>query len=112
MSVFREDDTSSFQEITSGIEGTVTVDEPKMLCFSVPYSDNWTAYVDGAETEIRIADRFMPAVELTPGSHTVRLIYHNRYLTIGLMLSVISLLIFLLLEGWLILYYRKKGCNR
>ncbi len=112
MSVFREDDTSSFQEITSGIEGTVTVDEPKMLCFSVPYSDNWTAYVDGTETEIRIADRFMPAVELTPGSHTVRLIYHNRYLTIGLMLSVISLLIFLLLEGWLILYYRKKGCNR
>ena len=107
MSVFRQDDTSDFKEITNGIEGRLTLNEAKMLCVSVPYSENWKAYVDGVETEIIAADQFMLGINLQPGSHTVRFLYHNRDLSIGLILSMISIVIFIITECG-VRKYRKK----
>ena len=106
---FRETDTSDFKEITNGIEGTLETDKPEMLCVSVPYSGNWIAYVDGVDTEIKIVDQFMLGVELEPGKHTVQFIYHNRFISIGLMISVISIIVFILMEYVLVMSRRKKG---
>ena len=98
MGVFREDDTGSFREITNGIAGTLTLDSPKMLCVSVPYSENWTVYVDGVRKELTLVDQFMPGVALEPDRHDVQFLYHNRSLSIGCMVSIISIIAFILLE--------------
>lgn len=75
---------------TDIISGTISLDEPKILCFSVPYSIGWTAYVDGKETELYQANIKNMALALDEGTHHINLIYHTPYLRTGAVLSVIG----------------------
>lgn len=75
---------------TDTIQGNISLDEPRILCFSVPYSAGWTAYVDGEKTTLYQANIKNMAVVLDAGSHDVKLVYHTPYLRAGAVLSVIS----------------------
>ena len=80
---------------------------------SVPYEPGWTATVDGEEvalaetfdpsaTTVRLTDAVI-AFPLSAGTHTVTLRYRTPGLTLGCIISAISLLAF----GGL-LYLRRK----
>lgn len=70
-------------------EGTDT-----MLLTSIPYEkDCWTAKVDGVEVPVETFADMMISLPLTPGTHTIELIYYPNGLNIGLVITGVSLLL-------------------
>lgn len=91
------------------VTGTITLDESKLLCLSIPYSSGWTAYVDGQETQLLRANTMYMALPLTAGAHTVELRYTTQGLKAGAILSAAGILTFC---GVLLCSRRTKGRNR
>lgn len=78
--------------VTNGLEGKISVSEPKVLLIALPYSKGFKAYVDGKETELKEADTMYMALELEPGEHEIRLTYCTPYLPAGFCLTCIGIL--------------------
>lgn len=76
---------------TSEITGEITVNEPKVLVVTIPKTDGWTAYVDGKEQEILTANIMFMGLELEPGHHDIRFVYHTPGLRLGFAISVVTL---------------------
>ena len=68
---------------TDTICGNISLDKPRVLCFSVPYSVGWTAYVDGEEATLYQANIKNMALVLDAGDHAVELVYRTPYLRVG-----------------------------
>jgi len=94
------------------IDGKITLDKGRLLFFSIPYDTGWHAEVDGKPTMLgRVNIGFM-GLPLAPGEHTVSLRYRQPYLRLGLLVSLLSLLIY---GGALIKTRHKRrhsGCYR
>lgn len=73
---------------TDTVSGTISLEKPQVLCFSIPYSAGWTAYVDGEKTVLYQANIKNMAVPLDAGTHDVRLVYRTPYLRMGACLSL------------------------
>ena len=86
------------------IGGKISLSDRKALVFSIPYSEGWTAYVDGEKTEIQEANTMYMALELPKGEHEIRLVYSTPYLKTGLCLTCIGVLCYIVL----VLINRKK----
>ena len=86
------------------ISGKISLSDRKALVFSIPYSEGWTAYVDGEKTEIQEANTMYMALELPKGEHEIRLVYCTPYLKTGLCLTCIGVLCYIVL----VLINRKK----
>ena len=63
------------------LAGNVRAEEPQVLLLTIPYSDGWSAQVDGKPAKIMRADTAFMAIDLPAGEHRVEL----RYATPGLM---------------------------
>ena len=62
----------------------VTTEESGYVLLTVPYSEGWTATVDGQKADILKADRAFMALEVAAGDHEIVLHYKTPYLTAGL----------------------------
>lgn len=82
---------------TDIITGRISLDTPKLLCMSIPYAKGWRAYVDGKETEVLRANVQYMAIALDAGEHRVRLVYDTPLLKVGIFISVVSALFFVIL---------------
>lgn len=91
---------------TDSITGDISLDCPKVLCFSIPYSIGWKAKVDGEEIPIYQANTMYIGIPLNAGKHTISLEYATPFLKEGFYISCISILIFIL---YILLSKRKKG---
>ena len=86
------------------INGRISLSDTKALVLSVPYSEGWTAYVDGEKTELKEANTMYMALELPKGEHEIHLVYCTPYLRAGLCLTCIGVLCYIVL----VLINRKK----
>jgi uncharacterized membrane protein YfhO len=86
------------------ITGTITADKDKLLCFQIPYSKGWTAYIDGKKVEFLQVNTMYCGVFLPAGNHDIILTYMTPYLKQGCILSLIGLCLFIIV----ILFYEKK----
>ena len=86
------------------INGKISLSDTKALVLSIPYSEGWTAYIDGEETELKEANTMYMALELPKGDHEIRLVYCTPYLRTGLCLTCIGVLCYIVL----VLINRKK----
>lgn len=91
--VLQQTDMHEIAGATNCVTGTITVDEPKLLCLTVPYSEGWEAYVDGEKQELLKANIMFCAIELTPGQHDICLRYHTPGMRLGMIISAAGLLI-------------------
>ncbi|MCD8151367.1 MAG: YfhO family protein [Clostridiales bacterium] len=95
----------------SYVSGTVQVDEGGSLLYtSIPYSEGWTAYVDGEEQEITpLLFGGFCGLGLEEGEHTIEFRYFTPGLKVGAAVSVISVF----LTGLFCIYDRgRKGKRR
>ena len=60
---------------TNRISGQIHLSENKILCLAFPYSTGWTAWVDGEKTDIQKVNYQYMGLNLTPGTHSIRLHY-------------------------------------
>ena len=81
-------------------------DQSRIVFFSVPYSQGWSAWVDDMPAEILKANLGFMAVRVPEGERTIRLDYHTPGLSAGTALSAAALLV---LAGWVIFGGRLTG---
>ena len=95
---------------TDRIDTTISVDEPVILTFSLPYSEGWSAQVDGADAPLLRTNILHTSVYLGEGTHTVTLRYRTPYLRAGARISLAGWVIFLILSvSW---YDKKKNLHK
>lgn len=99
------DEVKALQTGTNSVSASVTLEEPKAVVFSLPYSDGWKVQVDGEDAELKKANTMFMAVELSKGTHKVELIYETPYLRLGMYLSLGGILVFI---GLLFVNGKKK----
>ena len=68
-----------------------------LLFFPIPYEEGWTATVNGEETQLLRADYGFTALRVSAGSQTVELTYHAPLFREGLLLTLTSWFILLLI---------------
>ena len=76
----------------NSIQTTVSKESDGFVFLSVPYSDGWSATIDGKNTEIKKADTAFMAIKVPKGKHSVRLHFRSPYLYEGLLISVVDLI--------------------
>ena len=82
------------------VEGKISCDRDGLLYTSVPYDGNWKVTVDGQDATIHLIGGVMVGVPLTEGEHDIVFTYESKAFNIGLMVSSVSLLVFLGLIYW------------
>jgi uncharacterized membrane protein YfhO len=87
------------------IVGTITLPEPELLFFSIPFDHGWRATIDGQDTEIERVNIGFMGLHLEPGHHQVTLRYRSPLVREGLALS-------LLFAGALVLAVRMEAARR
>lgn len=79
------------------VNGIIEADSKKILFLSIPYSSGWKAYINGEQAEIYRADYGFMALELKQGVNEISLKYTTPGILQGLICSILSILIFILL---------------
>ncbi len=99
INALQEDAWTELSVGTDMVRGEISLDTEKMVCFSVPYSAGWRAYVDGKETQLYQANIMHMAVEVPAGEHTVLLVYKTPFLRLGFWITIGSFTVFLVWGG-------------
>ncbi|WP_235786770.1 YfhO family protein [Secundilactobacillus oryzae] len=75
------------------ISGTINVkaNSRKVLTTSIPFDKGWHATVDGKAVEVYKSANYFAAIKLSKGRHQVKLSYWPPYLTLGLIISLVTL---------------------
>jgi uncharacterized membrane protein YfhO len=89
------DDTST----DSHLMGTVTTETARQLMFtSIPYDEGWNIYVDGEKVEIFEANNSLVSFYVEgSGEHTIEMKYMPTTVALGIGVSVICLIIYILI---------------
>ena len=77
--------------------GNVTALEDSLLYTSIPGDKNWSVYVDGTKSKIVLIDNAMIAVSLDKGYHEIEFRYFNTSLLVGIIVSLVSLGVFMVI---------------
>jgi len=92
--------------------GNVTAFSDGLLYTSIPGDKNWSVFIDGVKSDIVLIDGAMASVELNKGYHEIEFRYFNKSFLAGIIVSLVSLAIFLLLTVFenkrSILFYAMK----
>lgn len=76
------------------IKGHISVQNAGELVLSIPYEPGWRILVDGKKSDIDLFEDMMISVFLTEGEHEITLQYYPSGLNIGILISIISCLLF------------------
>ena len=83
--------SSSIEDGTVSFEVSRT--EAGMACIAIPYNTGWTVFVDGIPAPLLSINGGLCGVELSAGTHTVRMQYHTPWFTEGLLLAGSALML-------------------
>ncbi len=75
----------------------IMTDHPAWLVLADTYYSGWSATVDGVAMDIQQANLMFRAVQVPAGAHEVRFEYHFRWMWAGILVSIASLLIVMVL---------------
>lgn len=77
----------------NAVSGEIESNGDEYVCLAIPYSEGWTATVDGQEVEIHRVNEMYMGVEVGPGNHVIKFKYHTVLLTEGAVVSTASVLL-------------------
>ena len=97
---------SSVKIETNKIIGTVNCEDNEYLFLSVPYSNGWTAYVDGDQVNILRANIGFMTIPLEKGKHEIVLSYVTPGLKEGVGCALVSAMVIL----FIFIYIWSKRC--
>lgn len=88
-----------------GLIAEITIGSPRVLFFSIPNDEGFTATIDGNPARIFRANLGLSALVVSAGHHTIRFTYFPPGLKYGCWMSLAGLLL-------LILVYRRGGLRK
>ena len=87
---------TSFKE--NHIKGNINVDDNNVLFLSIPYDEGFKVLVDNKEVDYyKVIDNFI-GVDLEKGYHDIEIIYEVKGFKLGLFVSLLSLITFILIR--------------
>lgn len=89
----RETSCASFSRDNGGFSATAESSEERLVFFSVPYEDGWSAQVNGEPAEIVKVNVGFMAVKVPAGTAEIRFNYHTPGLNAGLVITAGSALV-------------------
>lgn len=81
----------------TSLDGHITVSAAGQLVLSIPYDPGWTLYVDGVRTDMDLFEDTFIGTYLDEGSHTITLKYFPKGFIPGVIVSIVSVLLFAML---------------
>ncbi|MCR5614825.1 MAG: YfhO family protein [Saccharofermentans sp.] len=75
------------------LNGTIDVKEDGLMLLTIPYSEGWSAEVDGSEAEIIAINDALMGIRLSKGSHEIKLTYSPYMFKEGLAISCACILV-------------------
>jgi len=78
------------------ISGEITMEEAGRLILSVPYEEGWHIRVNGEEREAEDFGESLIALDLEPGEYEIEMYYTPEGLYMGMGISLVSMLMFVL----------------
>ena len=100
-----------FNTNNEGFTARINLEKENLVFFSLPYAETFTAYVDGAETEIERVFDGLCAVCVPEGDHEIAFHYEVPGLKAGIALSVASTAV-LVIYGAVFFILKKKEQTR
>lgn len=100
----KKEASENFWYNSTGFGSTITTNGEKYAFFSVPYSDGWSAVVNGEEAEIITINGLM-AVRVGSGENVIEFSYMNKWLVLGALMSVAGIVVWI---GYMFYYSKKK----
>lgn len=79
----------------NGFRAEVIREDKNLVFFSIPYSDGWSATVNGKKVEIEKVNVGFMAVPVDKGVSVIEFTYETPFLSEGILITLISLCIFL-----------------
>ena len=89
---------------TDQVTGTVSANQPKLLCLTVPYSGGWSAQIDGKRVGLLEVNTMWCGLYLPAGNHTIALHYKTPYFQQGCILSLVGMFSFAII----IVFHERK----
>lgn len=83
---------------STNISGKIAVTSPGQLVLSIPYEPGWTLKIDGIETELHSFEDTFLSAPISLGEHEIELNYYPGGLSAGILISLLSLTLFLLIS--------------
>ena len=77
------------------VVGKISVPEERILQFAIPYSDGWSATVDGEKAELFRSDVMYFSTLIPSGEHDVELRYETPWLKTGVIVSAATLVLWI-----------------
>lgn len=74
--------------------------EDSLLYLAIPYSEGWSAWVDGKKVPVMKVNHFGMGIYISQGEHSICLKYHTPYLRIGLVLMAAGVIGCCIILGW------------
>ncbi len=98
----------SFKTSSSGFTAEINMERENLVFFSVPYHDGFTATVNGKSAKIyRVNEGFM-AVVAPEGACTIEFTFKTPGLTVGLIVSILSIVLIAIYLGAVIIKRKLK----
>lgn len=96
------------EEVLGTLTGKIAVTDPEnsLLYLAIPYDKNWQITVDGNKVQAKSVLGNFTGIELTSGSHQIKLHYQQRNFIVGILISVSVLLSVLFYQ--LIKYFTRR----
>lgn len=94
----KENTCSSFEYGNSSFKAEITVPagEDRLVFFSVPYEDGWSAKVNGVDVEIEKVDVGFMAVRVRGGTtNKIEFEYHTPGLNVGIAVTAVSVVLYI-----------------
>lgn len=88
--VLKQDVLKDVRIGTNSVEGSIHLDQGKVLCLAIPYDKGWTAKVDGKDVDLLVVNTMFTGIPLTEGDHTIELTYRTPGLLAGIAMTVLG----------------------
>ena len=82
---------------STSITGTIEASNDGNILFSIPYDAGWSVYIDGEKVETTSFKDALLMVSVTSGSHSVKLVYTPVNAYLGIIITIISILILIMI---------------
>ena len=76
----------------------VSLEQPETVFTSIPYSSGWKAYDNGRRIDVEKTDIAFMSFDLDSGEHHIELVYRTPGLYTGIVVTVISIVVFVFLN--------------
>ena len=83
-----------FSRDNYGFDSKIELEKENLVMYSVPYEEGWTATVNGKPVTVEKVDRGLIAIKCEAGDNTVRFNYMTPGLYKGIVITIISMLVF------------------